>query len=415
MTIKTQILHPLITVNMIILIVLTGCSSSKSSIKYTDAYNVTWNTPSINSGESMPVGGGDIGCNVWVENGDILVYAQRSGSFDATGEYLKLGRFRIRLNPNPLAAPTSFSQKLLLKNGCAEIEATGSKDHSQQVKVRIWVDIFTHSLHFQIKSNENIKATVFYESWRTEDKELTDDNRGRFGCFGLEGYPGKVIKEKDFINYQNHNAVLFYHHNKEHAQSVDVMIKQQGLEQFRDSITNNLASLASGGIMFGKNFKEGHISEGVYLGTPYKAWSLESEKPSKQHHIIIATHIAQEKDINQWKKELLANAEKSESNEGYPKKNAQWWKKFWTRSWIIVDPLKTSGDTAAWNMGRNYQLIRYQLGCNIYGEYPSKFNGGNFTFDPIAVADNYKHDPTGGNGEEMYLRHKIKGFYTGLC
>ena len=26
-------------------------------------------------------------------------------------------------------------------------------------------------------------------------------------------------------------------------------------------------------------------------------------------------------------------------------------------------------------------LFRYQLGCNAFGEYPSKFNGGNFTFE----------------------------------
>lgn len=34
-------------------------------------YDVVWTTPSqVNgSANSMPVGGGDIGCNVWVENG----------------------------------------------------------------------------------------------------------------------------------------------------------------------------------------------------------------------------------------------------------------------------------------------------------------------------------------------------------
>jgi len=44
------------------------------------AYNVVWDTPSKDASESMPCGGGDIGLNVWVENGDILFYMQRSGS-----------------------------------------------------------------------------------------------------------------------------------------------------------------------------------------------------------------------------------------------------------------------------------------------------------------------------------------------
>ncbi|WP_302821982.1 DUF5703 domain-containing protein, partial [Parabacteroides goldsteinii] len=44
---------------------------------WTDMYNITWEQPSLNASESMPLGGGDIGCNVWVESGDILFYMQK--------------------------------------------------------------------------------------------------------------------------------------------------------------------------------------------------------------------------------------------------------------------------------------------------------------------------------------------------
>ena len=47
--------------------------------------NVIWNTPSRNSSESMPCGGGDIGMNIWVEEGDILFYLSRSGNKDVLG------------------------------------------------------------------------------------------------------------------------------------------------------------------------------------------------------------------------------------------------------------------------------------------------------------------------------------------
>ena len=56
-----------------------------------------WTTQSKNSSESMPCGGGDIGMNVWVENGDILIYASRSGWFDENNTLLKAGRFSIKL------------------------------------------------------------------------------------------------------------------------------------------------------------------------------------------------------------------------------------------------------------------------------------------------------------------------------
>lgn len=43
-------------------------------------YNPIWNTSSKGSHESMPCGGGSIGMNVWVENGELYFYFSRSGS-----------------------------------------------------------------------------------------------------------------------------------------------------------------------------------------------------------------------------------------------------------------------------------------------------------------------------------------------
>ncbi|MFG0333144.1 MAG: hypothetical protein ACF8TS_07270, partial [Maioricimonas sp. JB049] len=39
-----------------------------------------------------------------------------------------------------------------------------------------------------------------------------------------------------------------------------------------------------------------------------------------------------------------------------------------------------------WQVARNYQVFRYQLGCNAFGSFPTKFNGGLFTTDPEYVA-----------------------------
>ena len=64
-------------------------------------YNPIWNTPSKGSHESMPCGGGSIGMNVWVENGELYFYFSRSGTFDANNGFLKGGRVKIHLTPNP--------------------------------------------------------------------------------------------------------------------------------------------------------------------------------------------------------------------------------------------------------------------------------------------------------------------------
>lgn len=53
--------------NFISLVLLLSVVAVKG-ITLPDSYDVTWTTQSRNSSESMPLGGGDIGLNVWSEN-----------------------------------------------------------------------------------------------------------------------------------------------------------------------------------------------------------------------------------------------------------------------------------------------------------------------------------------------------------
>lgn len=54
--------------------------------------------------------------NVWVEDGDILFYLARSGSFDENNTLLKAGRFRLHLTPG-LRSDAGFSQRLVVNDG----------------------------------------------------------------------------------------------------------------------------------------------------------------------------------------------------------------------------------------------------------------------------------------------------------
>jgi hypothetical protein len=65
---------------------LLGANAQSADIL--DSYNVVWDSQSSNPSESMPVGGGDIGLNVWVENNELLFYIGRSGTFDENNHML---------------------------------------------------------------------------------------------------------------------------------------------------------------------------------------------------------------------------------------------------------------------------------------------------------------------------------------
>src|SRR5215203_4233713 len=91
-------------------------------MEYLEPYNIIWDSQSQHSGQGMPVVGHDLGLNVWVEQGDILFYIDRSGSFDENNQMLKLGRVRLRLDPNPFEDDVEFRQELRLSEGFVEIE-----------------------------------------------------------------------------------------------------------------------------------------------------------------------------------------------------------------------------------------------------------------------------------------------------
>ena len=113
---KRKIAVLLTVLTAVVLMVGCGSANVRRDDGYPDQYNIVWDSQSENAMESMPCGGHDIGLNVWAEDGDVLFYMQRSGSLAETNEYLKLGRVRLRLDPNPFISPDGqFRQELKLR------------------------------------------------------------------------------------------------------------------------------------------------------------------------------------------------------------------------------------------------------------------------------------------------------------
>ncbi len=352
-----------------------------------EQYNVVWTTQSKNSSESMPCGGRDIGLNVWVENGEVLFYMQRSGSLAENNEYLKLGRVRLRLDPNPFEfADSVFRQELKLQAGHVEIRgsATCADGKRLDATVRIWVEVQRPIIHVEVESSRPIHANASYENWRLADEMIPNNDRRR-SFFSLNKYPGEVKLSGDHISHTS-GGVLFYHRNPGENTLPEMLITQQGLSEFKDEIVNDLRNRTFGGLMVGAGFKQAGESTGKYQTASYKAWNLTSEKPARRHHLRVVTHIAQTETPQVWRQglEALTTASANDLEEAR-KKTLAWWAGFWDRSWIVIKPGKPDPSDKAWRAARNYNIFRYQLGCNAMGEYPSKFNGGNFTFDANLV------------------------------
>ena len=119
-----------------------------------ESYNIVWTSSSKNSSESIPCGGGDIGMNVWVENGDVLIYVARSGSFNEDNALMKAGRIRLKLLPNPLDGKI-FKQELHLQQGYVSIDG---ENNGVKTTIKIWTDVFNPVAHFDINANKKINV-----------------------------------------------------------------------------------------------------------------------------------------------------------------------------------------------------------------------------------------------------------------
>lgn len=328
----------------------------------------------------MPCGGGDIGLNVWVENGDLLIYFARSGSFDENNALLKGGRLRIKLNPNPFQTD-SLRQKLTLEDGSVSI--TG-RIRSHTTKANVWVDVFRPAIHIDLSGDQPVKAEAIYESWRKNDYENTGkaNNANSYKWTGKQAPGGKVITRHDSIRFKN-DQVIFFHRNNPGSTVFDVTVHQQGLDSVKAQLSDPLKDLTFGGSMLGTDLIPAGNTNGRYLDTDFTGWRLVSKRPLSAQTILLVLATAQTTTQQAWEdslKKTIADVRRRKTTAAAASK--AWWKAFWERSFIYINP-DSADRSPQWQAGRNYQLFRYMLGCNAFGRYPTKFNGGLFTYDPV--------------------------------
>lgn len=320
----------------------------------------------------MPCGGGDIGLNVWVEKGELLFYVSRSGTFDENNTLLKLGRISVQMSPNPFDGGT-FRQELQLQKGQIRINAV--KDGlSAEIIVR--TDVFNPVIHVEVNSSKPVSTTFAFQNWRHADHvPKGKENNANSWKWAPKG---EVKTYKDSISFED-NKVLFYHRNREKT-VFDDAVQQQGLEEQIDQLDNPLKNLTFGGMMMGNNLKASSTSKGKYLNTEFEAWSLKSVLPAKRHQMQMVLHTSQSPGLETWKTGLTQLISRLSKDKHAAQRSAEWWTAYWQRSFIFINKEETAEE---WQIARNYQLFRFMLGCNAFGKYPTKFNGGLFTADPV--------------------------------
>jgi hypothetical protein len=357
-------------------LILWGCHSNQKQQKgNVSKYNIVWDSPGSGHNGSMPVGNGDIGLNVWVENnGDICFFIGKTDSWGEDGRLLKVGKVRVKCEPSITSSGMQFKQELDLETGTIIISSAGEyKGKSAGLEFKLWVDASNPVVCVDYKCSIPVKIDASVELWRTQEYELNDaafsDLMQSHTNTAKTREP--VIIQPDRIESNSKNEIVWYHHNST-SHGVKYVNDLQGISGFVKS--DPMLHRTFGALLKGE--KATIVNENTL--------QIPENKKGSLNCFVLTEHPSQPEE---WKTEmdkLVGNVE-NKSLRKREKAHQRWWSDFWNRSWIDAGPANTSdvqNESDAFVVSRAYALQRFIDACAGRGAHPIKFNGSIFTVTP---------------------------------
>ncbi|MBI9060693.1 MAG: hypothetical protein JEZ14_01810 [Marinilabiliaceae bacterium] len=344
-------------------------------LKCVGKYNLYWDTPGYNSLGSLPIGNGNIGANVWIEdNGDLVFLISQTNAWSEIGSLMKLGRVRVALSPNPFKKE-EFSQELKLQDG------TIFFDYGD-LEIKFWIDANNPVIQTDILSKTPVQAKVTYENWRREPIPLVDGvGEGAYvwgiGPNQMSGDCNREIyQEADSIEQGNKKHIMAYHHN---AYSIfENNLDIQAIANDNGQFTDPLLNLNFGVVIKGEGMQ--NVSDTVLIN------------PEPSTHVQMQVFpLIEQNNVQAWKRNVLKQASIIESMDEAKRVEAHktWWKNFWDRSYIFISSEDSIANEEAVIVTQGYLLQRYVNACGGRGNSPIKFNGSIFTVDTYLRIDRF--------------------------
>lgn len=304
---------------MVWVVLLAAVWQAAAGVNPVDRYNVRWESPSRDHHGSMPLGNGEVAANVWMTaEGELHLYLARTDAWDDYGRLVKVGKVRIRLTPNPVAAGGAFRQELVLSQGAVEV-GIGPR---AETRLRVWVDAHHPVVSVDIDSVQPIEATATVDLWRTNRQEVSEFQVS--DVLNLrkspDGKPVVMVLEPDTVLADQAGRLVWYHHNTKSVGPA-LLAEVQGLSGF--SQPDPLLHRTFGGMVTARG------------GQRLTDRELQSPR-GKSHRFSIAVLTQHPATPQEWLGSVESVMHRAEA-EGHGRRfraHREWWTAFWDRSWI---------------------------------------------------------------------------------
>jgi alpha-L-fucosidase 2 len=326
-------------------------------------YDVAWNSLGKNCNDSMPIGNGDIGMNLWTEqNGAIVFLIGKTDAFSENGQLLKLGRVRVKLTPNPFVG-SNFSQVLKVREGEIDLQGGSSADHPDLV--RIWVDANHPVIHIEATTNDPVDVEADVELWRNQAR-ITPQGGEELGGTGalreLNNSPDPITIDPDTVLPAQNDRLTWCHFNT--RTTYPIVLKNQHLDSLLDKYPDPLLHRAFGVVMKGAGMASSDDR------------TLKTKSSSSNNRLDLYAMTEQTDSPQTWQADLnkIVDQVDAVDIEAARKAHQKWWADFWNRSWINV-----TGTPEADEVTQSYAMQRWMEACGGRGALPMKYNGSIFT------------------------------------
>jgi hypothetical protein len=353
-----------------------------------DRCNVVWTTPGKDAGDSMPLGNGQVGINLWVEaGGDLHFYISRTDSLSDISRLLKVGGVRVSISPNPFVAGSRFKQELRLHDGVCKITA-GEGD--KKVTLSVFVDSDKPVIYVVGGSVAPVSVKVVNETWRAARRVLPKEEK--LSAWSVHDAPFDLVESADVFCDGLTDAVAWYHRNEDSVFAVT--LKHQGIWAAADKIRDPLLHRTFGGWIAAEGFRAKDNR------------TLETPSPVKAFAIRVAVPCEQTPDAKAWIDLAKRLCEESTDVVNALLRTGVWWWKFWDRSWVFVNgdqQLMIPGQQHPLRLGHDSQGASVFVGkrgrASIYGHVLSPadisrlaaakgMNAGPRSKDRVMIAEN---------------------------
>ena len=164
-------------------------------------FNVTKEGLFASEKESFPIGNGDLGANVWMDQNEVLnVLLSKTDSISEATRLLKIGLVQIRFD-RPLFSDNNCAKSVLdLRDGTVTVT---NQDESVCIQIAAFRNRPLYGI--RMKSKMPIKMTAKPVIWRTEERIIDKEDDS---C-GLQRAVFPIAESADVLE----DECTWYHHN----------------------------------------------------------------------------------------------------------------------------------------------------------------------------------------------------------